>query len=90
MNNVDSSASHIKELIKKANSKLKDRKIVAVYTYRKDSVLIEAPRKGISTDYDGAFFLLTKNSCEYFSPFDDYEGFIDALEHHKIDISGVE
>lgn len=89
MSIMDSSSNRIRDYIKKANNMLKDRKIVAVYMYEKNSVLIEAPRKGTTTDYDGSFFLLTKNSCRYFSPFDDYDRFIDAINNHKINVSGV-
>lgn len=76
----------LNKLISQFNKSFPDRSVKAVYGYKDKQILIEAPLKNVDKDYENAFFLLTTNAITSFSPFDDFEGFCNAIDNHKVEI----
>ena len=68
------------------NKSFPDRHVKAVYGFKDNQLLIEAPKKNVNEDYENAFFVLSNKGITVFNPFDDFEGFCDAVDNHKVEV----
>lgn len=80
--------SRIRAIIAGFNRAFKDRKVTNVFMYKGDSYLVEMANG--KEDFNNPYYLVNSaGKIRVFSPFEDLEAFGDALDNHKIDISGV-